>query len=71
MPDPTIHDLKIQDAQACIREHLSHVDGGARCYATRTEALQTARDIINTNENLDGAQITEAFEPWADEMENA
>ena len=61
---PTIHDLKIDGARACIREHLSHFQGGARCYATRAEALDAARDIITNSEQLDGWQINEAFEPF-------
>lgn len=67
MSDPTIHDLKIQDAQGCIREHLSHVDGGARCYATRGEALAAARDVIAKGGGLDCAQMAEACEPWESE----
>jgi hypothetical protein len=69
MSDPTIHDLKIQNADACIREHLSHVKPrGYGCYATRKEALAAAWKTLSTS-GLDTAQMTEAFEQWAKEMD--
>ena len=72
MCDPTEHDLKLQDADDCIREHLSHVADnphGAGCYATRKEALAAAWTTLSTA-GLDTSQMAQAFEPWESEMEN-
>ena len=57
----TVHQAKISAAIDCIREHVSHVDSGARCYATRDEALAAARDTISKSGQLDSSQIEEAF----------
>jgi hypothetical protein len=65
MPDdPTIHDLKIQDAQDHIREELKHVGGD---FATRAEVLTSAWKTLSAS-GLDSAQQAEAFMPWGSEM---
>lgn len=64
----TIHSMKIDAARDCIRGHLSHVqgEGNSDVYASRQEALQTARKIISRSQ-IDASQIHEAFKPWKSE----
>jgi hypothetical protein len=65
MNDPTQHDLKIQDAQDCIREYLRQHEEGH--YASRADALAAAQKTLSPS-GLDTSQMIEAFEPWAKEM---